>query len=267
MKGTITGVKPPGTLNIRDRGSMLGKIIGKIPNGADVEVLSNAGKWYAVEFNGLKGFSWGGYIRLETPKPARQPLAVLDPGHFKNHNRGAACGYWEGNAMLDYGFLLKAELEAVGWRVLLTRTGGRDLGLTARGKMAARNKADLFYSLHSNACRDPRVRRVTAFYSVDRPGDKAFTLAQAKTVAEVMGSPAHYACVRASTKFFSKPDPSVKEDYYTVIDAASDGGVPHVLLLEHDFHTNPDVCRWLTNPDNLRRMAKAEAECIAVNIK
>jgi N-acetylmuramoyl-L-alanine amidase len=256
--------------NLHSKPSILSPTIGTIPLGATVTVIGAAnGKYTEVAYGRQRGYAWTAFIKLlpDSPVPGRTKLAVLDPGHFKNHNRGAACGYREGNAMLDYAFLLKPELEALGWRVLMTRTGGRDLSLVARGKVAVKNKADLFYSLHSNACGDPKVRRVTAFYSVDRPGDKALALAQGKAVADIMGSPAHAACVRPSLKFFSKPDPSVKEDYYTVIDTASDGGVPHVLLLEHDFHTNPDVCRWLTNADNLKRMAKAEAACIAASIQ
>jgi N-acetylmuramoyl-L-alanine amidase len=256
--------------NLHSKPYILSPNVGTIPVGATVTVIGAANdKYTEVAYGRQRGYAWTAFIKLlpDSPVPGLPKLVVLDPGHFKNHNRGAACGYWEGNAMLDYAFLLKPELEAQGWRVVLTRTDGRDLSLTARGKVAVKNKADLFYSLHSNACSDPKVRRVTAFYSVDRPGDKAFALAQGKAVAGVMSSPRSVAEFRASTNYFSKPDPDTREDYYTVIDTASDGGVPHVLLLEHDFHTNPDVCRWLTNMDNLKRMAKAEAACIAENIK
>lgn len=192
----------------------------------------------------------------------KQRVAVLDPGHFQNHNKGAAVGYYEGNWMLVYARYLEKELAALGWRVILTRYTGKDISLVDRAKVAVRYKADFFYSLHSNACSSPKVRRVTAFYSVDLPSDKALMLDLARTVAGVMGSPAYYAITRPSTTYFSKPDPSKQEDYYTVIDTAQDLGIPHVGLLEHDFHTNPDVCRWLVNRSNLQRMAKAEAAVI-----
>ena len=35
------------------------------------------------------------------------------------------------------------------------------------------------------------------------------------------------------------------------------------LLLEHSFHTNPATARWLMEDENLRRLADAEAACIA----
>lgn len=186
-------------------------------------------------------------------------LIVLDPGHYANHNKGAAAGYYEGNWMLVYAMYLEAELKALGFDVLLTRRDGKDLSLTDRGRLAARKKASLFYSLHSNACGVEKVRRVTVFYSVDRPGDLKFAKEIADTVAKVMGSPYGVATTRASTVHFGKPDPSTKEDYYTVIDTASDGGVSHVLLTEHDFHTNKAVCNWLVQRANLQKMAKAEA--------
>ena len=34
------------------------------------------------------------------------------------------------------------------------------------------------------------------------------------------------------------------------------------LILEHSFHTNEDIARWLLNPDNLKRLAKAETAAI-----
>lgn len=193
---------------------------------------------------------------------AKQRVIVLDPGHFQNHNKGAAAGYYEGNWMLVYARYLEKEMAALGWKVILTRYTGKDITLVDRAKVAGRYKADFFYSLHSNACSSPKVRRVTAFYSVDLPGDKVLMLDLARTVAGVMGSPTYYAVTRPSTVYSSKPDPSKLEDYYTVIDKAQDLGVPHVGLLEHDFHTNPDVCRWLVNRANMQRMAKAEAAVI-----
>jgi hypothetical protein len=194
-----------------------------------------------------------------------QKIAVLDPGHFTNHNRGAACGYWEGNFNLAYAFMLKTELEALGWLVYLTRTNGTDLSLTKRGQFAVSKHADLFYSIHSNACGTEAVRGVGAFYSVDRPSNKAFALLQAQIVAAIMGSPKAYANTKASTVYFSTPDPSTLEDYYTVIDSSSDGGVPHIILLEHDFHTNKAVCKWLSgNADGVLPWVINAAHCTAM---
>ena len=195
---------------------------------------------------------------------------VLDPGHFGSHNQGVAVGYWESKFNLAYAFLLEKELKALGWRVILTRRNETDLSLTARGRIAGNAHADVFYSIHSNACGDRDVRGVGCFYSVDRPGDLAVAKSQADLVAHLMGSPKSYAKYRASTIQHSSPDPSPLEDYYTVIDVASDMGVKHVILLEHDFHTNATVCRWLSavgsvpgkwsiNLLNCVMMAKAEA--------
>ena len=50
-------------------------------------------------------------------------------------------------------------------------------------------------------------------------------------------------------------------DYYGVLRGATAVGTPG-LILEHSFHTNEDIARWLLNPDNLKRLAKAETAAI-----
>lgn len=272
MQGTIVGIKPPSGLALRDAPRLTGKVLARIPVGTILNIIKKGILWHTVLYMGISGYVSALQVKI-MPK-----VAVLDPGHFKNHNRGAAMGYWEGNWSLPYAKLLAAELTQLGWKVVLTRYTGADLSLVARGKIAIRYKADLFYSIHSNASSDSGTRRVTAFYSVDRPKDEALTLAMAKTVAGIMGSPSFHAETRASTVYHSPPDPSRLEDYYTVIDTASDGGVPHVVLVEHDYHTNPDVCKWLSaagskegawsiNLANCQAMAKAEAACINNQLK
>ena len=39
-------------------------------------------------------------------------------------------------------------------------------------------------------------------------------------------------------------------------------GVPGVIA-EHSFHTNTEACKWLMDDSNLRKLAKACAECMA----
>jgi N-acetylmuramoyl-L-alanine amidase len=248
--GTVIGVTPPDTLNMRSNPSMDGTIIGKIPNGAAVDILEE-GPWHKVIYDGVTGYCYRPYIKLPvappTPPTGRRRIAVLDPGHYVNHNVGVSMGYREGNWNLQYAFILKAALEAQGWKVYLTRTTGLDRGLISRGQYAARMKADLFISIHTNACGDSGVRGVGAFYSVDLPGDRVLASGLASTVAKVMGSPKYYAKVRiGGTRSSGDRDP--REDYYSVIDAAQDGGVKHVILLEHDFHTNRTVCAWHSAP-------------------
>lgn len=53
-----------GNLNIRNAPSLNASVIGSIPNGANVEILSREQQWYRVRYNGITGYSYGDYITL-----------------------------------------------------------------------------------------------------------------------------------------------------------------------------------------------------------
>lgn len=79
-------------------------------------------------------------------------VVVIDPGHG-SANRGCQSVYnkkYEKEYSLDWALRLKRLLEKKGWRVYLTRTRDKELGLTDRVKYADRVKASLFISLHFN---------------------------------------------------------------------------------------------------------------------
>ncbi len=62
QSGTV--VTEGGRLNIRDGASLDARIIGQIPNGANVQIKGQSGDWYLVTYNGIEGYSYGQYIRL-----------------------------------------------------------------------------------------------------------------------------------------------------------------------------------------------------------
>ncbi len=51
------------------------------------------------------------------------------------------------------------------------------------------------------------------------------------------------------------------DTYYAVTRAADRVGVPGVLI-EHSFHTNPEVRKWMLSDENLAKLAKAETKAI-----
>lgn len=180
----------------------------------------------------------------------------IDPGHggSDRSNRGPN-GYVEADGVLAISKYLKEELESTGqFQVILTRDRDKTLTLTERGRIAVRNKVDLFISQHTNA--GPKGAGGTeVYYSVDIPEDRELAEKLSKAVADTLGIQDRGAKTRPGTK-----DPS--EDYYTVIDVAQDGGVPHVLLIESAFHSNPDEERLLLQDENLRKIAQAQAKVI-----
>ncbi|HOK69811.1 MAG TPA: SH3 domain-containing protein [Bacillota bacterium] len=62
---TGTVVTQGGRLNIRSGPSMDANIIGQIPNGQTVTVLSQSGNWYRINYNGIEGYVSGQFLRVQ----------------------------------------------------------------------------------------------------------------------------------------------------------------------------------------------------------
>lgn len=177
---------------------------------------------------------------------------VLDPGHVKGYNKGAASGYYEGTAMFAYAGRLAEKLRAAGVEVEITRKKVTDNPtLMERGKVA--KGADLFVSLHSNAASAASAHGVTVFYSIKRDGDKVHAAKLSKELAGLIrgGTRDRGACTRKGGGDW---------DYYTVIQYAVKVGCPHVFLIEHGFHSHKEECVWLMQETNLEAMANLECK-------
>ena len=185
---------------------------------------------------------------------------VLDPGHGQNYNKGAVAPYYEGNQMFKLAYYLKPELERYGIAVKVTRSKVTDdPALSTRGKAA--KGYDLFLSLHSNAPGNnasnySAIRGTSIYDSVTRP-NKALADALGQAIAKTMGHNFRGTNYRRGNN----------GDFYGVLRNAIAVGVPSAILIEHGFHTNPDDCRWLLDDNNLKRLAKTEAEIIAAHYK
>src|SRR5213078_793597 len=90
----------------------------------------------------------------------RDALVVLDPGHG-GHADGAVApdGTREADLTLALARLVQADLPS-GVRVVLTRTGDHDAGLSYRVALADRLRADLAVSLHFDSTPTPTSGRV-----------------------------------------------------------------------------------------------------------
>jgi N-acetylmuramoyl-L-alanine amidase len=184
----------------------------------------------------------------------------LDSGHggTDRYNKGPT-GYIEADGMLDVALKLRDELLSTGaFEVKMSREKDATVGVRERGNMAARWGADMFISEHSNAtgwANNTTKRGVDVFYSVDIPSDRAFANNMSKAIAEAMGTKNNGAKTWESTKYPG-------EDYLGVIDAAQDGGVKHVLLIENGFHDNAQDEAILKDPAKRTAIAKAQAKVI-----
>jgi len=188
----------------------------------------------------------------------------LDPGHSINYNKGVIEGYYESNMNFTLANYLKEELEKYkDIQVILTKNKqNEDPSLSKRGQIAVDNKCDLFISLHSDAA-TASAKGITVFRSLKRNDSKALGDSLGQAIVSVMkeNGVSYFRNGGSITKLY--PNTS-NTDYYGVIRSAVKGSsVKYAYLIEHGFHTNPVECTWLSNNDNIRKLAIAEASAIA----
>jgi N-acetylmuramoyl-L-alanine amidase len=102
----------------------------------------------------------GAGIAIPGPASSVQGIVVLDPGHggtqivggSSPNNAISASGIKEKKIVLEIAFLLRDTLRrmAPNISVIMTRETDVNVGISARPAVAARNRADLFLSLHCN---------------------------------------------------------------------------------------------------------------------
>lgn len=180
----------------------------------------------------------------------------IDAGHYGKYNQSPADGrYYESDFTWKLHLLQKKYLEEYGIEVITTRPDqGGDRGLYSRG--AASEGCALFISDHSNAVGtgvNDSVDYPAAYCAIDGRAD-GIGMALAQCVEQELETrqPARIEHRRGK-----------KGDYYGVLRGATAVGTPG-LILEHSFHTNTRIARWLLEEENLHRLARAEARAIAL---
>jgi N-acetylmuramoyl-L-alanine amidase len=125
---------------------------------------------------------------VEPPRPpltarSRGLLVVVDPGHGgRDPGARSVSGHSEKWINLSVGKKLAAELEERGYTVRLTRSRDKFIPLNSRAEIANRLGADLFVSIHADACGTPSVRGSSVYIcrgASDRSGTAAVRLSRA----------------------------------------------------------------------------------------
>lgn len=183
----------------------------------------------------------------------------LDAGHYGKYNRSPALKtYYESEMNWKLHNYLKAELETYNdVEVIVTRTNqSKDMSLIERGK--ASKGCDLLLSEHSNAVGGNGVNEdidyPVAYVSINGKGNKLGGLL-AECVRKTMGT-------KQSAQVQSRKGTWGNYDWYSLINGAVQVGTT-AIILEHSFHTNTKMATWLSNDNNLKKMAQAEAKVIA----
>ena len=181
----------------------------------------------------------------------------LDAGHYGKYNRSpVVASYYESDMAWKLHIMLKAELEKLGVEVVTTRAKqNTNRGLYERG--AASKGCHLFLSVHSNAVAGGINENIDypVAYVLLNGSSTDIGLKLAKVVEDVMGT---------SQKGRTATRRGSNGEYYGVLRGANAVGTPGIIL-EHSFHTNTRSTKWLLNDINLQKLAKTEAECIAVH--
>lgn len=201
---------------------------------------------------------------------------VIDPGHYTNYNKGVHPGYYEGNTVYQLAQYLKQELESGTdqIKVILTKTSlAANPELYDRGQVAVKNNAAIFISLHSNAVGETSKYElaygVSVYRSLFLPDSEDLGRKLADAVVSVM---APVTGVTYNRGVLTRKSDTANRDYYGVIRGAvssatslaqaAAGPVKHAFIIEHGFHTNSKECAFLAVDNNLRKIAKAEADVI-----
>ncbi len=191
-------------------------------------------------------------------------VITLDPGHGRLANRGIDTAYYEGTNMFKLAGFLKTELEKYnGVTVEITRKNiNDDPTLAQRGKIAVYNGSDVFISLHSNAAGTSKACGVSTFRSVKLEESEELAHLLTDAVVSLMKKKTAVTYKRGvMTRTYEQNGKTY--DYYGVIrNSVNGGGVKYSYIIEHGFHTNPVECAFLLDEENLRQIAKAEAQVI-----
>ena len=119
--------------------------------------------------------------------PDRVPVVVIDPGHGEN-DTGALSPHSlpEKDANLRLALAVKAELVKRGWKVVMTREDDSFPRLYDRPRVAHREGADAFVSIHHNAPpidKDPRKLRYHCVYAWNEIGERLATAVNRRMAA------------------------------------------------------------------------------------
>ena len=180
----------------------------------------------------------------------------IDAGHYGNYNRSPVVPeYYESDMVWKLHLMQKEILEGYGFEVILTRGNqATDRGLYDRGYAA--KGCVLFISDHSNACGTESVDYPVVYRGYDNIGNcDVLALKLAEVIASTMGT---VQAGRTATRRGSSGG-----EYYGVLRGARAAGLTDYYIVEHSFHTNAKMTRWLLNDSNLRKLAEAECRVIA----
>lgn len=187
-------------------------------------------------------------LELRLPRNATGVLSdkviVVDAGHGGAASGATGGGVCEKNCTLGIAMKLRAELEALGARVVMTRTKDVDVSLTDRSRMGNEIGADLFVSIHNDSNeRSNSASGTSTYYHASEPSSRALATCVQQSVMSVTGLP-------------SRGVLSDKVMYNSGFAVLRGSAMPAVLC-EVAYINNQNDRRKLCDPQFQQRVAKA----------
>lgn len=180
-------------------------------------------------------------------KPLNKITIMIDPGH--GGSEPGAIGplglkYAEKDINLKNGLKLKAELESLGAKVLMTRTADKTVSLTERLNQSRAAKPDLFISIHSDSM--PDNVDISQYFGIST----FYREAHARLISEEI--------CNYTASVLNRKNRGVKVRNFYVIR----GTWTPSMLIECGFVPNPAEFEWLTDEKEQQKLMKTIAEAI-----
>jgi len=201
---------------------------------------------------------------------AEDIILVLDPGHGGVFGGASYDGRNEKDLTLIVANYVKEYLEENynGVQIVLTRTDDVIMSndvkedLELRAQIAKDANADAFVSLHFNAAEDHNQNGSMVFISNrDNVTNVSKLLAESiLTELEGLGLKNHGTKTRNSNDTFDEKGKPL--DYYAINRHCANRDIPGIIV-EHCFMDNSNDKNYIDSDEDLRALAKADAEGIA----
>lgn len=222
------------------------------------EVVVRYGRAYVSRYDGsyIERYLGGSPVEPPPPVEPREPgrvgLVCVDPGHGgKDPGAVSPWGLVEKAVVLSASEMLVEELRKVGFKTTMTRTTDVFIELDDRPAIARRRDADVFVSIHANACGKRSVSGMELFYWDGRLGGTA--TAKNRRDSQKLATCIYDACVREGLTVRSKRGAAYRVLRYATMPA---------VLVELGFLTSLSEERKLRSSAYRRKLARAVAKGI-----
>lgn len=183
---------------------------------------------------------------VKIPKKS-QPTIILDPGHGGTDEGAKIRSLMEKKLTLKAAYLIKKQLETLGYHVIMTRWRDIYTSLSKRVDVANQRTPSLFVSIHFNSSKATTAKGIEVFYHESKQKNRA---ASSKKLASSILSN-----LIVHTEATSR---GVKAGNFHVIRETK---MPAVLV-EGGFLTNSEERNLIATQDYLEKIAKGVAKGI-----